>query len=612
MSPRRRVLLSHADFASTSVALCSIKSFAKTDPIIAEAWSIGILKSSVTEHPEAWVTRLVQTAREARPEVVGLSIYVWSRFRMYEATRRLRRELPDALIIWGGPDVSDEDYARELLAENPDVDVIVRDEGEQTFQRLLLMRLGRSPGLSEIRGLTWRDRTTGEIHQTGEVDYLANLDAIPSANEWEDIDLDSLESIGLETFRGCYMGCNYCYWGGTTRRAFSDERVFSDLGRILERPNVRNIWFYDSMFGYKKQLAKDILRFIIAKKRPDVSITFYPNLDFLDEDLCRLMKAANVYIECGIQTTNQVAYENMNRKWDRPFLDKKIPILKKYGLKSNSDQLILGLPGDDIEGFRGSVAYAFATRPDTIFISPFSVLPGTGFWPRRQEFGLRYDGELRIVYANSTFSEADMIAGGFIMIGAKWYGKFPGLAEHIVALLGIPPADFFEKLGITFAADVWNLRPDPADFPTLRKKLLLQALPEHDEQYLVLELLRRTLARFYPGRLDSIIDDMLTHAELLNCDELVDLRGESDARAAEVIEAWREHPRATPVLEASSDVLIPGSLGADAPASPIAFVAHPLPAPHDFFGKDRPRYRVVILSDALARDLRSAPKRALA
>ena len=96
---------------------------------------------------------------------------------------------------------------------------------------------------------------------------------------------------------------------------------------------MKNIWFYDSMFGYKKQLAKDILEFIIAKNRPDVSITFYPNLDFLDEELCRLMKAANIYIECGIQTTNEVAYTNLNRKWDRAFLDKKIPMLKKYGLK---------------------------------------------------------------------------------------------------------------------------------------------------------------------------------------------------------------------------------------------------------------------------------------
>ena len=83
----------------------SSRALAKTDPIIAEAWSNRHPEVTVTEDPEAWITRLVQTAREERPDVVGLSIYVWSRFRMYEATRRLRRELPDALIIWGGPDV---------------------------------------------------------------------------------------------------------------------------------------------------------------------------------------------------------------------------------------------------------------------------------------------------------------------------------------------------------------------------------------------------------------------------------------------------------------------------------------------------------------------------
>ncbi len=607
-----RVLLSHSDFAPASLALVNVKGFALADAQVRDATSIEILTSHVSEDPTAYVERLADVARRHAPDVVGLSVYIWSRDRMYEATRRVREILPDALIVWGGPDVSDADYALELMQENPGVDVIVRDEGEQTFRRLLRHRLGVGSPLAEIRGITWRDRATGRIESTGTVDFLQNLDEIPSLMDSPDIDVSKVDSLAIETFRGCYMGCNYCYWGGTTRRAFSDSRVYSDLGRILALPNVKNLWFFDSMFGYKKQAAKDILRFIIARKSPGLSITFFPNLDFLDEELCSLFREANVYIEVGIQTTNAAAYENLNRKWDRPFLDKKIPLLEQYGLKSNAQQLILGLPGDDLRGFRASIDYAFATNPECIYVFPFSLLPATGFWRRRNEFGLKIDGQFRIVYESTTFSESDMITGGLIMVGAKWYGRFPGLAQRAVKLLGVSASELFERFGMTFAADVWGLPLKPEHSPALRRKLLLQAFPEHDEQYLVAEALRRTVARYFGGRgFEAVIDEMIRHEQFLNTDQIL-VDGVSDpASVTAAIETWRSHPDAAPLTEVALDVFHPQPPGPAAPSpwAPIHFLAYPLPAPRDFFKKDRPRYQIVVFRDGPPSTITRTPRR---
>ena len=589
-----RILLSHSDFAPASLALVNLKGFATTDADIRQRCEWKTVTSHVSESPEAYVDRLIESAREFRPDVVGLSVYIWSRFRMYEATRRLRAELPNAWIVWGGPDVSDAAYAKELLAEHP-VDVIVRDEGEQTFLRLLRHRLGIGSSLAEIRGISWRDGA--DTVETGTVDFLANLDLIPSLLDSDELDFTSVDAIAIETFRGCYMGCNYCYWGGTTRRAFSDKRVFSDLERILALPNVKSLWFFDSMFGYKKSTAKEILRFIVARKRPDMNITFFPNLDFLDDELCALFKEANVYIETGVQTTNDEAYENLNRNWDRAFLDRKLPMLDKWGLRSNSQQLILGIPGDGIEGFRGSVDYVFAKQPESIYIFPFSVLPATGFWRRREEFGLEHDGEFRIVWKSKSFTEEDTLIGGMIMVGAKWYEKFPGLAQTMVKFLGVRPSDFFERIGRTFSQEVWGLDFVPSNYATLRRRLLLQAFPKEDERYLIPEVLRRTLVTRYPEfrHLDAV-EELIRAEHLLNCDEVVDGRRLDERELAREVSTWRLSPLAEPAVSVRFPVFEPHLWN---PTSGLDRELTLLPVrverPRDFFKKDRPRYRVLVL-----------------
>jgi radical SAM superfamily enzyme YgiQ (UPF0313 family) len=586
-----RVLLAHADFAPASLALANLKGYALAHPALKDTATFRTVKGRVQEDPDAFVERLVAAADEFRPDVVGLSVYIWSRFRMYEATRRLRARFPEALILWGGPDVSDREDSLDLLREHPGVDLIVRDEGEVTFRAVLLHRLGQGPGPSEIPGLSRRDPATGAPVANEGAGVLENLDEIPSMLDSGELDFDEIESLAIETFRGCYMGCNYCYWGGTTRRAYSDERVFSDLGRMLALPKLKSIWFFDSMFGYKKSTAKRLLRFIIDRKRPGQSITFFPNLDFLDDELCELLKEAGIYLETGIQTTNDEAYETLNRSWDRPFLDKKIALLKKHGLASNAQQLILGLPNDDLAGFRNSVDYAFATRPETIFIFPFSVLPATGFWRRREEFGLKYEGEFRIVYETHRFSQEDLLRGGLIMVGAKWYEKFPGLARRLVRLLGVRPADFFEAFGAAFVELAWGLSLRPENFEALRRKLLVQRLSEDDERRLSTDAIRMALAVKFPGHPQGKVDELCRAENFLNA-QVVRAEELSPAALAAEREAWLAAPGAAPPGEFTFDAFADWG-ESEAPGAQI-YWARPAEKPRDFFGKDRDFWRVVV------------------
>ena len=594
-----KILCAHCDFAPASLALLNLKSYVSADPQLADV-QFTTIQGFPTEPPGAWNERVMAEAERLQPDLIALSVYVWSRYRIYEATQKLRSMLPDTPIVWGGPDVSDEEYAEELLTLHPGASIIVRDEGERTFAHLLHHYRGTGTELSEIPGITYRDGDN--IRSTGKVEFLENLDDIPSLLDLPEVEaiIDKVDVFALETFRGCYMGCAYCYWGGTSRRAFTDERVYSDLGRILSHRNIKKIWFFDSMFGFKKKSAKQLLRFIVENKAPDQGVTFFPNLDFLDEELCQLMKEAGVYIEAGIQTTNEEAYEYLNRKWDPKFLNSKIPLLEKYGLRANAQQLILGLPGDNLEGFKGSVDYAFHTHPESIQIFPFSILPATGYWRRKEEFKVKHEGEYRIVYDSTTFPEDDMITAGIIMAGTKWFEHYPGFATQLVKLLDVTPSHLFENVGRVFMEEVWNLKDTPETRPQVREALLCQAFSEEDVQRLRdPEHIRRTFRKAYGhlGR-EAQFEELLRLQIYLNSREVLDARVLPSDQMGEAIAEWRSHPDAVAPMRATFNVFDAGTWNApNGFQNPVEFAAYPIEGPKDFFGKDLPRYRVILLGE---------------
>ena len=68
-------------------------------------------------------------------DLVGFSLYVWNELLSLEILRRLKESNPEKLVIWGGPQVPDN--AEEFLRKNPQVDIAVHGEGENTFLKIL-------------------------------------------------------------------------------------------------------------------------------------------------------------------------------------------------------------------------------------------------------------------------------------------------------------------------------------------------------------------------------------------------------------------------------------------------------------------------------------------
>src|SRR5688572_14743078 len=102
---------------------------------------------------ERWSVLQAADALEAlAPDVVGLSAMTYEAGCMHELARELRRRLPRASIVCGGPHPS---VAAEDVLQDPAVDFVVRGEGEYTLAELLDGLAAGRRDWSGCRGLSW-------------------------------------------------------------------------------------------------------------------------------------------------------------------------------------------------------------------------------------------------------------------------------------------------------------------------------------------------------------------------------------------------------------------------------------------------------------------------
>src|SRR3984893_8909426 len=105
-----------------------------------------LVQSSVRATVERLVTDL-------QPDVVGLSVMTFQRAPALRIARLVRTLRPAARIVVGGYDPS---LAPDAYEACPDIDFIVRGEGEETFSELLRAIETGGARHAAIRGLSYR------------------------------------------------------------------------------------------------------------------------------------------------------------------------------------------------------------------------------------------------------------------------------------------------------------------------------------------------------------------------------------------------------------------------------------------------------------------------
>lgn len=283
------------------------------------------------------------------PDVIGCSVYLWSFPFFLTVVTYLKAEDPSRLAVFGGPS------ARPVMLDMPPhnagagaVDVLVINEGEETFRAIVAGTDRSSNALMRVPGVAVR--VDGHWRETP-ARPLGDLNLLPSPY---DMRLVPGGGLGiLQTYRGCPFTCSFCEWGvlespkrvRTAGSLATEFASMADLGLRAALLADAGLNLNNGAFLNLREAA-DRTGFLAGR---GLICEVYPatvrrdHLDFLQG-------VGNPYVGVGLQSFDNVVLAGVERKYDEARFEQTVHALTE--VSHVAVEIIVGLPGDNPEGFR--------------------------------------------------------------------------------------------------------------------------------------------------------------------------------------------------------------------------------------------------------------------
>ncbi|MBX5453142.1 MAG: hopanoid biosynthesis associated radical SAM protein HpnJ [Acidobacteriia bacterium] len=301
----------------------------------------------------------------------------------------LKNAKPSLLIGLVGAKVAVQ--PEESLRAAEVVDWVARNEFDFTVKEVAEGR-----PLSEIAGLSWRDKN-GKIIHNEEREILENMDALPFVTEVYKRDL-KVENyfigylkhpyLSLYTGRGCKSRCTFCLWpqtiGGHRYRVRSVGHVIEEI-RLAKSyfPQVKEFFFDDDTFTDNLPRAE-----AIARELGKLGVTWSCNAKAnVPRETLKVLKDNGLrLLLVGYETGNQKILHNIKKGM-------RIEVAKRFskdchdlGIRIHGT-FILGLPGETRETIEETIRFAIEVNPHTLQVSLAAPYPGTALYQQAVENG---------------------------------------------------------------------------------------------------------------------------------------------------------------------------------------------------------------------------------
>jgi anaerobic magnesium-protoporphyrin IX monomethyl ester cyclase len=329
--------------------------------------------------------QIVAKVAASRPDAVllGHSGSTSAHPAVVDITRAIRAALPDVWIVYGG--VFPTYHWREILAAEPQIDVIVRGEGEETAPRLLaaLEHLERGEPLEEIAGLAFR--RDGAPFAAARAPLVRDLDAHRVA--WELIDFSKYSYWGdkravvVQFSRGCPHLCNYCgqrgFW--TRWRHRDPKKLAAEIAWLHRKHGVEVFNFADENPAAARRPWREFLEALIAENI-NASLVGSIRADDIvrDADILHLYRKAGFErFLLGMENTDEATLD-LVRKGGSTAADREaVRLLRQHGVLSMATWVVGFREETDRDFWRG-LRLLLSYDPDqiqTVYATPHRWTP---------------------------------------------------------------------------------------------------------------------------------------------------------------------------------------------------------------------------------------------
>ncbi len=363
---------------------------------------------------EAAVSRSVRRILDSGARVVGFTTHTTSFLFSLEIARRIKREDPGRLVVFGGPQCSREQAGLRFAAD-PAVDAVAVGEGEETF-RALLDEVERHGAIRPIPGLILRQ--DGRILDCGDRPLIEDINALPFP-DYSDFSEDIVgrrynSPHRLEIFdsRGCVRTCHFCSeWQFWRRfRTMSGRRMFDEVKfQIARYPQVDYFYFIGSLLNGSLKALNEFCELVIQdgiKIRWAGQAIVNPGMN--KGLMEKMAKAGCVWLGYGIESGSEALRWRINKKFTNRNAHETLKATHEAGIGTQVN-IMFGMPTESREDFQDTMRFLVKNRPyiDTILASQsFCVIDkNTALHSQPEEFGI--SGQDHHLYWESNGGEND-------------------------------------------------------------------------------------------------------------------------------------------------------------------------------------------------------------
>lgn len=352
----------NAKFIHSSLSIRYLRNVAKN-----EGYDNVWIQEFVVNQP---IWKVATEILNQKPNILGISIYIWNRRQSFELIERLKKQDPSLIIVVGGPEVS-------FDMNSSDQYTVIAGEGEAKWIEFLKhFRDKYSPTPETLKD--WES-------------YGTNLPELSPAYIKSDLPQLKNRLVYMETSRGCPYLCSFCLSALDKTVRFFDDKTVHDQINLLIKGGVTKIKFVDRTFNLKPSHMKELIRRL--SKFRDIAFHFEVVGDLLTDDLLEFLETVPegmFQFEIGVQTTNSSVQKTIKRKQDNSRLFSAIDRLISANLIHIHCDLIFGLPGETLDDILKSFEKVCMLCPHELQLGFLKFLPGSPIKNLINDYGYQY------------------------------------------------------------------------------------------------------------------------------------------------------------------------------------------------------------------------------
>ena len=327
--------------------------------------------------------------REAKPDIIGATAITASIYKAERALELARAVCPNAITLLGG--VHATFMFKQVLAEAPWIDAIVRGEGEEIIDETVrAIESGDWENRRKtIKGLAYVEKTAdgARIVATEAAATVKNLDLIEP--DWSILEWAKYKYIPLNCrvaipnmARGCPFTCSFCsqwkFW--RDYRVRDPKKVVDEIETLYKKYDVRFFILADEEPTINRKKFIQFCEELIARGLPD-KVQWGINTrvtDILrDEKMLPLYrKAGLLHVSLGTEAAAQLKLDRFNKETKVADNKRAIQLLRDNGIVVEA-QFIVGLENETAETLEETYRMAVDWKPDLANWSMYTPWPFT-------------------------------------------------------------------------------------------------------------------------------------------------------------------------------------------------------------------------------------------